>query len=529
MKILWKKSAAVTMIALIAMTVAGCSGGDKKTAQPSNELLKVGVTTFADSLETTENYDGWQVSRFAVGECLIKFDEKMTPMPWLAESWKVSDDKLSWTFKIKDNVTFSNGNKLTADAARKSLERTFAKAKRAKLMFEPESFSANGQELTVKTKKPCATLPGLLGDPLFIIVDITEEGKRDFSRQGPICTGPYTVTAFSKAKCVVEANQRYQDGKVPYKKIEISPIEEPHARAMALQKGEIDIAVNVGSGDLQLFKDKNKYNISEISSSCDVLARLNQSKSKPLADKRIRRALIQALDRETYCKVLLKDTFLPGAPVMPPATDYGFSELNRQNPDPYNIESVKKLLAEAGWKDTNRDGYVDKDGKNLELDYYFSNDRAEFPLFAEATQSDAKQVGIKINLKNVDSTALYKIGTTGEYDMLLSDIFTLTAGDPEYFMTNYFRTNNHGDTPENASGYGNPDYDKLCAQLTGEFDAAKRRDIIIRMQKILMDDAGILVYGYPKTNMVSRKGIDNVRIFPADFYWLTKDIKPSDK
>lgn len=528
MKTLWKKTVTATLIALMAVVAAGC-GGDKKAAKQPNELLKAGINNFADSLEPTENYYGWQVTRYAVGECLTKFDNKMAVKPWLAESWKVSDDKLSWTFKIKDNITFSNGKKLTADAVRESLERTFKKAKRATVMFEPESFTADGQELTVKTRKPCATLPGLLGDPLFIIVDATEESKRDFARQGPVCTGPYTVTSFSKAKCVVEANQRYWDGKVPYKRIEINTINDPHDRAITLQKGEIDIAVNVGAGDLQLFKDKNKYNVSEITSFCDVLVHLNQSKGKPLADKRIRRALIRALDRETYSKALLKDTFIPGAPLMPPVTDYGFPELISQNPDPYNIESVKKLLAEAGWKDTNRDGFVDKDGKNLELDYYFCSDRAELPLFAEATQSDARLVGIKINLKNVDRNMLYKIGATGDYDLLLSDILTLTGGDPEYFMNVFFRTNNNGDTPENTSGYSNPEYDKLSARLSGEFDTAKRRDIVIKMQRIMMDDAGTLVYGYPKTNTVSRKGIENASVSPADFYWLTKDIRPAEK
>lgn len=55
--------------------------------------------------------------RYAIGECLVHFDNKMNPEPWIAESWKVSDDKLSWTFKIKD-IKFSNGNKVTAEAVK---------------------------------------------------------------------------------------------------------------------------------------------------------------------------------------------------------------------------------------------------------------------------------------------------------------------------------------------------------------------------------------------------------------------------
>lgn len=528
MKAIWKKTAAAALAVLLVLAAAGC-GGDKKAAQPSNGLLKVGIPGFVDSLEPTESCYGWQVTRYAVGECLTRFDGKMAVRPWLAENWKVSDDKLIWTFKIRDGVTFSNGNRLTADAVKKSLERSFKKAKRATVLFEPESFTAHGQELTVRTKKPCATLPGLLGDPLFLIVDVTEDGKRDFARQGPVCTGPYMITGFSKGKCAVEANPKYREGKAPYKTMEITAIDDPHTRAMALQKGEIDIAVNVGAGDLALFKDQSKYNISEADSVSTVLLLLNQNRGKPLADKRIREALGCALDRRTYSNVLLKGTCISGGPVLPPSAGCDFDSLMQQDKNRYNIERTKKLLAEAGWKDTNKDGYVDKDGRNLELEYYFCGGRAELPLFAEATKSDAKQVGIKVNLKKADFSTLLKLGAAGGYDLLLTNALALTGGDPACFMNRYFRSNKNGDNPENTSGYSSPEFDALSAQLAGEFDAAKRRDIIIRMEKILMNDAAAVVYGYPRSNLVSRKTVDGARIFPCDFYWLTADIKPAEK
>lgn len=83
--------------------------------------MKFGVTNFADSLEPTDNYFGWIVMRYGLGECLVKFDEKMNSTPWLAENWQVSDDKLTWTFKINDKAKFSNGNKVTAEAVKNLL------------------------------------------------------------------------------------------------------------------------------------------------------------------------------------------------------------------------------------------------------------------------------------------------------------------------------------------------------------------------------------------------------------------------
>ena len=170
---------------------------------------------------------------------------------------------------------------------------------------------------------------------------------------------------------------------------------------------------------------------------------------------------------------------------------------------------------------------MDKDGKNLELDFVYYSGRAELPLFAEATQSDAKKVGIKVNMKNVDYNVLYGIGTRGEYDLLISNILTEPAGDPEVFLNMYWKTNVNGSNPENAAGYSNPEYDALSDQLASEFDPAKRRDIIIKMEKILQDDAATLVFGYPQTNMISSKAVEHADIKPCDYYWITKDITPA--
>lgn len=525
MKSIYKKGALLAAAALMSFALAGC-GGSSSGSKTAKDTLTVGVTNFADSLEPTDNYFGWQVMRYGIGECLVHFDDKMNAEPWIAESWKVSDDKMSWTFKIRD-IKFSNGKPVTGEAVKKSIERTFAKAPRAKAMFELDHITADGQNVTIYTKKPVATLPGMLGDPLFIIVDTDSDGKVDFAKQGPVCTGPYMVKSFSKAKTELDANPNYYD-KVPFAHAQINTIDDPNTRAMALQKGEIDVAVNIAPGDMQLFQDKNKFTISTISSIRDVLARLNVANGKPLADKNVRKALLQSLDRDTYCKVLLKDTFTPGGPLLPPSLDYGFDKLKAEYPDNYNVENAKKLLADAGWKDTDGDGYVDKDGKNLELDFVYYSGRAELPLFAEATQSDAKKVGIKVNLKNVDYNVLDGIGTRGEYDMLISNILTEQAGDPEVFVNMYWKTNVNGSNPQNGSGYSNPEYDALSDQLIQEFDPAKRKEIIEKMEKIIQDDAATLVFGYPLTNMISNKKVKNADIKPCDYYWVTKNIVPAE-
>lgn len=516
---------AVVVIAAAAFAFMQTQKGEEGgTNSAASGTLRFGVTNFADSLETTDNYFGWVVMRYGLGECLVKFDKMMNVVPWLAKSWEISDDGLTWTFVIDERATFSNGKKMTADDAKRTIERTFERAARAKAMFEYDEVRADGQNLYVTTKRAVPTLPGMLGDPLFIIID-NDVTDRDYAKEGPICTGPYMVKEYNKAKAVMVRNPHYWDGEVPYDTVEIPTIDDPNTRAMALQSGEIDMAINIAPGDLVLFSDESAYNISTIASLRDVLARLNSSEGRPMHDKRVREALLSALDRETYCKVLLKDTFVPGGPVIPPSMDYGFDSF--KDPNSYNPERSRQLLAEAGWADTNGDGYVEKDGKTLELEFIFYSGRAELPLFAEATQSDAKQVGIKINLKNVDYNVLDGIGVRGEYDLLISNILAAQAGDPEVFINQYWKTNVNGSNPQNGSGYSNAEFDALSDKLAVEFDTAKRRELVIKMQQVLLDDAATLVFGHPQTNMISTKAVANAEILPCDYYWLTKDIKPA--
>ena len=527
MRKMFSKTALVAAAAILTLAVAGCGGSDKKAAQKSvKDTLTFATTNFCDGLEPTEAYFSWEVCRYAVGECLVKFDDKMKPSPWLAESWKMSDDKLSWTFKVRD-CKFSNGNKVTGEAVKNSIERTMKKSARARAMFKMAGISANGQEVTIKTEKPVASLPGMMGDPLFLIVDTTVDGKVNFAKEGPVCTGPYAVKSFTKDKTVLVQNEHYWGGKAPFKNVNIVNINDPNSRAMAVQKGEVDVAVNIAPGDLQLFKDANKFNTSKISSIRSCMARFNVSKDKPLGDIKVRQALLRSLNREVYCKTLLQNTFIPGSPVLPPSVDFGFDEVKKLDKDQYNLESAKQLLAEAGWKDTNGDGIVDKDGKNLELDFYYYAGRAELPIFAEATQADAKKIGIKINLKQVDYNILDNIGKKGAYDLWITNILTLQAGDPEVYLNMYWKSNKNGSNPTNGSGYSNPKFDALSDQLAAEFDPAKRKALVIEMEKLIMEDSCGVVFGYPQTNMISNKTVTGAKMRSCDFYWITNEMAPA--
>lgn len=487
-----------------------------KTGGDGGEIT-IGVTSFADTLEPTEQYFSWVVSRYGVGETLVRFDENGEIMPCLAESWEISEDQLTWTFKIREGVKFSNGDDMTPELVKASLERTFKLSDRAVSFFEPASMEVDGQNLLIKTKEPVAILPGSLADPLFLIVD-TQADTDAFAMEGPICTGPYAVESFSPTdSCVVVRNEYYWDGEVPLDKVTLKCIDDQTTRSMALQTDEVQIAYNLKTENLADFEDSGEYNIQQLESLRSTYAFMNQN--GVLGDKALRQAVIRGLDKETYCDTLLEGGATAGKAPVPPTLDFGFDELKDENA--YDPDGAKALLEEAGYKDTDGDGFVETpSGEKLELNFVIYTSREELNVYAQAAQASLKDMGINVKLNTVSYETLLDMRDSGEFDMLIWNVLVANTGDPE----KYLRENWYSTSSSNQMGYDNPQVDELLDQLVTEFNEDTRKNLIMQIQQLIMDDAATVFFGYETTYLFSSKSVTGVKMYPMDYYWLTKDI-----
>lgn len=526
MKNLKKKlTAGILVGTMLFGAVAGC--GNKSEKQPAQEKEKetsstadsmtIAVTSFADTLEPTEQYFSWVVERYGVGETLVKFDEKGEITPCLAESWDNSEDGLTWTFQIRKNVTFSNGDAMTPEMVKASLERTFQKSDRAVSFFEPKSIEVEGQNLKITTKEPVATLPGSLADPLFLIVDTAVDDSK-FAMEGPVCTGPYIVESFEPtASCVVVRNENYWGGTVPMKKVELKCVDDQTTRAMALQSGEVQVAYNLKTENLVDFEGNPDYQIEKLDSLRSTYAFMNQN--GPLADITLRKAVIMAMDRESYVKKLLDGGATEGKAPVPPTLDYGFDELVDENA--YDMEGAKALLKEGGYVDVNKDGYVETpDGKPLELNFVIYTSREELNVYAQAAQASLKKIGVKLTLQVVSYETLLDIRDSGSYDLLIWNVLVANTGDPE----KYLRENWYSTSASNTMGYSNKKVDQYLDELLVEFDEEKRKELIVKIQQEIMNDAATVFFGYETTYLISSSKVSGLKLYPMDYYWLTKDV-----
>ena len=140
---LFKKVLAVALACTMTFSMATI------THAADAKEITIGVTSFADTLEPTEQYFSWVVSRYAIGECLTKFDENGEIVPCLAESWENSEDGKTWTFKIREGVKFSNGDDMTPEMVMASIQRTADKSDRVPEFFDIDSIEVDGKAMTV--------------------------------------------------------------------------------------------------------------------------------------------------------------------------------------------------------------------------------------------------------------------------------------------------------------------------------------------------------------------------------------------
>ncbi len=269
------------------------------------------------------------------------------------------------------------------------------------------------------------------------------------------------------------------------------------------------------------FENNEAYNIQELESLRSTYAFMNQRGA--LGDIKLRQALIRALDKETYCEVLLEGGATPGKAPVPPTLDFGFEELIDENA--YDIEGAKVLLAEAGYVDINRDGFVETpEGNPLNLNFVIYTSPEELNVYAQAAEANLKDIGIKVTLNTVSYETLLDMRDSGNYDLLIWNVLVANTGDPE----KYLRENWYSTSYSNTTGYNNSEVDRLLDELTKEYDAEMRKELIIAVQQLIMDDAATVFFGYETTYLISSAPLTGVAMYPMDYYWLTKDIAPAE-
>lgn len=527
--LLKKTSVVLLSLCMTAGLLTGCGGSgessaaegteteSEKAAEPTaaEKVFYYGDTTFnAENDESDVNphngYSGWACIRYGIGETLFKYSDTMELEPWLATGYELVDEN-TWKITLRDGVTFSSGRNMDAQAVKECLDDLVTVHERAKGDLKIKEITADGQILTVVTEEPVPALLNYLSDPYGCIIDmeagITSDGNVS-------ATGPYIATEVKTDQgLTLVKNENYWDGMPNLDIIYVKTISDGDTMTMAMQSGELDGAYGLPYASLPLFQEE-PYTISSVETSRSFFGQVNYE-TPALQDDKVREAISMGIDKENFTKTLLQGNGTAAVGPFPSSFVFGDDVVTAPEYDP---EGARKLLEEAGWTDTDGDGYVDKDGQKLTIRWLTYPSRQELPLLAESVQATLKDIGIDVQI-NCTADHLSFI-EKGEWDIYASAFVCAPTGDPEYFFT----THCLDESSKNRGGYHSDLLQELETEMKSTFDTEKRSELAVKMTQTILDDHAFFFASHLKMSMVSGKGVTGLIAHPCDYYEITVNL-----
>jgi len=494
---------------------AAAVGAGTFTVDP--DTLKVAEMWEIEGLDVASHEGTFLKEKALVVETLVDADPKFNLFPRLAVSWKMRSDT-QWEFVLREGVKFHDGTDLTAAAVADCFNRTLKIDASARKVSKIKEIKAEGpRTVIIETESLFPTLPAALVYSDLSIVSPASKTNEQGVIIHPIGTGPYRLTQWKQAEntVVLERNEAYWGAKPKIKNIVFRAVPDPATRSLEIQKGSLDFIPDAPYGDLDLLK-KQGLNVQLANTARLYMICFGSVKGTVYEDPLVRQAISCAINREQIVKHVL---FNMGRPAAGPFED----TMAFANPTlkalAFDVAKAKALLAQAGWKDTNNDGIVEKDGKPFAATLYTYPQRPGLRPIAQAVQSQLQQAGIKLEVRVMDFAAIGKTMQPG--DMRLLAAATAMVPDPDYHLRLY----HHSQGDSNKWGYSNPQMDALFEQGAKALDPAKRKEIYDRIQAMIYEELPLIPVSYYGVNMVMKPQVKNFVFNPvAHDYMLNTDM-----
>ena len=429
-------------------------------AEDERPILKAGVIWLDSPLDPVEG--GYVSTQSAFSETLFRLSgTTLSPEPWLATD-ATHVDPMTWRIEIREGVKFHNGNVMDASAVKASLERAIRLSPAAADTLSVDTITVDdGQTITITTTVPQPTLPGLLILPALAITDAAAAdaaGEGNFIAAQAL-TGPYIPTEYAPKEYLNSvANDDYWGGMPPLAGIDHLAIPDTNSRELALQAGNIDVAVNVSPDGAQTINAHQGTNTATSGIGTSLVLWWVNFERGTLADPLVRRAVAHAIDRESIAGVVAPPGSGSFAELLLPEALTSCPGVNALAYDP---DQARELLAQAGYADSDGDGIVDKAGQPLEIIIGGYPERFQLPIMAEAAQAMLADVGIKVEVLITE----WSVVKEPEWDLFgWYNTIVQGGGDPVFNISKFAGLK--GD----ASGSGTNNY--------GHYDASELVDII---------------------------------------------------
>jgi peptide/nickel transport system substrate-binding protein len=439
----------------------------------------------------------------------LRFDGEWNPQPYLAESWQWGDNGLSLTLKLVEGATFHDGHPITSEDVAFSIETIKANHPFKTMFGVVETVETPDPRTAVlRLSQPHPALLLALSSQLGVIIpkhiygDGQDHKTHPRNSQNVIGSGPFKVVAFKPGEHIVL--ERYEnyfiEGRPYLDKIIFKIIPEASNHVISLENGEVHMAPTTSISLRDTARLDKLDHLVSTTDGYEAIGPINwlafNTKSEKLSDKRVRQAIAYAIDRKFINKALHVGQSIPATGPIVPGSPFYAETANRYDLD---LDKAKALLAEAGYAK----------GLDLTIDYFPGYEEQQ-KLVAEYLRAQLKKVGISVTVRaSADFPAWAERVSNWQFDMTLDNVYNW--GDPVIGVHRTYLCDNHkkGVIWSNTQRYCNPEVDKLLKEAGVTLDQKKRRDLYVKAQEIIVDEAPIAYVNVDPLRTVYHAGLRN--------------------
>jgi peptide/nickel transport system substrate-binding protein len=510
-------SAAAVLLAMISLLTGATSVGAQDSSGETEKLvLRIGSTNDIDGFNPFKIVEvpSYEVMGLTY-DYLVDFSPKdSSPAPGLADSWETSDDGLTWTFHLNKDAKWHDGKPVTSEDVAYTFNRILDEEQGLYIDYvrQIEKIETPDKHTVVfETKDPSVQMLSMLVYilPKHIWEDVPAEETKTFKNSPAIGSGPFQAVEWKEGQSVrLEANPDYFRGAAHIDEIVFQLYDNADTMVQALKNGEVDYIQPV---PINLFKSlENQEGIETNSAPDPGFTELGFNLYEPspeaieefgapktstgnpaLLDPQVREAINWSIDEEELTQKILQGEGIPGSTVVPPALAKYHLQLDESEIQGFDIERSQGLLEEAGWRDTNGDGTVDKDGEELELRLFVRSEDKDSVTAGQFIEDWFGEAGIGLETKAISDTALTDAIYAADYDMFIWG----WSGDPDPdFILSVL-------TCDQIMGWSdtfwcNDDYSRMYQEQKQQLDIDERAATIKEMQRIAYEENPYVIFYY---------------------------------
>ncbi|MFE5323192.1 staphylopine-dependent metal ABC transporter substrate-binding lipoprotein [Paenibacillus sp. NPDC056579] len=506
--------------------LVGCNNGNVATTGTAAAKELVYATAKDINDMNPHLYPGSMPAQGMVYESLIENTEEGIK-PLLAESWKVSDNGKVYTFHLRNNVKFHDGEPFNAEAVKKNIDAVQSNAsKHSWIKLSTKIVSCNVlDEYTVELvlSEPyyptlvelSMTRPYVFISPKNFISGETKNGVNGYKGTGPYMLAEHKVDQYA----VFEANESYWGGPPKIKKVTAKVLPAGETTFLSLKKGEVNFiftddrgtdsldveAMNklAESGDYQIVRSK--------AMNTKMIVANSGKRDQPIHETAVREAIWHAIDRETISKQIFSGTESAAHTLFSANVNYADVDLKKRS---YDLEASAKLLDGAGWKLENGQAVRTKNGSKLTMKLYYDTNSSSQKTQAEFIQNSLKKIGIQLELSGEESSSIANRRTSGDYDLLFNQTWGL-AYDPQSTIAAFTSKSSYLHT---TSGIARADelYQKID-QVMVSVDESTRKSLYSDIMRIVHDEAVFIPITNGNVTVVASKAIQGISFKQTQF------------